>query len=78
MRSNHKPAALIEKPHVPPPRIALSIREASLASSLSQSTIKKLIREGKLPVSRKTGRTLISPAALERFLFGEKPQNEGN
>lgn len=78
MRSTAKPAALIPRERIPlNERLALSLDEAADAAGVSRSTIKKLIREGRLHPSRATGRTLINPVELKQLLFGESDQTEG-
>jgi excisionase family DNA binding protein len=57
------------KPAIAPPleKITLSVEEAAAACGLGQSTIRRLIREGKLPARRIGTRLLICRADLETF-----------
>jgi excisionase family DNA binding protein len=49
-------------------KIAYSIREAVEATSLSRTTIYKLINEGDLPIVKVGGRSLIPSSALIELL----------
>lgn len=50
----------------------ISIREVCKYSSLSQSTIRRLIQSGKLKCSRETGKLLFKKNWIDRFLlFGK-------
>jgi len=52
----------------PVPRLALTIREAGEAVSLSPRTVEELIRVGELRVKRVGRRVLVPVASLERWL----------
>lgn len=55
----------------PPKRLAYSINEAVQLTTLSKSTIRNLINNGTLEITRVGGRTLITAASLERLVYGE-------
>lgn len=54
-----------------PPKIAYSIREACLATSLGRTTIFSHIAAGRLRVTRVGGRTIIPADALHALISGE-------
>lgn len=69
MRS--RPSALIPRPRVPlDEKIAWDIAEASQATGLSETTIKLLVRDGKLMPVKVGRRTLFSPDSVRRAIFG--------
>lgn len=53
-----------------PPKIAYSIREACLATSLGRTTIFSHIAAGRLRVTRVGGRTIIPADALHALISG--------
>ncbi|WP_374552325.1 helix-turn-helix domain-containing protein [Sphingobium yanoikuyae] len=56
----------------PSAKLAYSIREACLASSLGRTTIYNHIAAGRLRVTRVGGRTLIPAEALNALIAGEE------
>lgn len=54
-----------------PYKLALSIREACTASSLSRTTLYAHIASGRLRVVRIGGRTVVPAEALRAFIAGE-------
>lgn len=55
----------------PAPKLAYSIREACVASSLSRTTLYSHISSGRLRVVRVGGRTIIPAEALSALINGE-------
>lgn len=55
-------------------RIALTIKEACFAASLSRSTIYNLSRAGKLPIRKAGGRSLILREDLLNLLRGQEAE----
>lgn len=53
-----------------PERLSHTIKEASELTGLSVSTIRRLIRRGKLRANTMTHRTIIAHAELVRFIEG--------
>jgi excisionase family DNA binding protein len=60
-----------------PARISLTVEEASIAAGLSRRTSVRAIEQGKLPSAFVCGRRRISPHALERFMAGLPPEDDG-
>lgn len=54
-----------------PPKLAYSIREACLATSIGKTALYRHISAKKLRVTRIAGRTLIPAEALHAFIAGE-------
>ena len=56
------------------PQLTIGVKDAAASIGISPWTIRKLLRQGKLPFVRVGRRVLIEPSALERLIEAGRRQ----